>query len=49
MAFKYWLFVGLVLFAVRFWLSRRDRIELQRVLALLAVVAVAYLFRRLLL
>jgi hypothetical protein len=42
MAFKYWLFVGLVLFAVRFWLSRRDQIELRRVLALLAVVAVAY-------
>jgi hypothetical protein len=42
MALKYWLFVGLVLFAVRFWLSRRDRSDLWQALALLAVVVASY-------
>ena len=41
-ALKYWFVVGLVLFAVRIWLSRQDRSDLGRALALLAVVAAAY-------
>ena len=41
-ALKYWFFVGLVLFAVRFWLARNDRSDFRRTLALLAVVAAAY-------
>ncbi len=41
-ALKYWFAVGLVSFAVRIWLSRQDRPDLQRALALLAVVAAAY-------
>jgi len=39
---KYWFFVGLALFAIRLWLSRHDRSDLQRGLALLAVVAASY-------
>jgi hypothetical protein len=42
LALKYWFFVGLALFAVRFWLSRRNRSELVRALGLLAAVAAAY-------
>jgi hypothetical protein len=42
MALSYWFLAGLLLFAVRFWLSRHDRSELLRALALLAVVAAAY-------
>jgi hypothetical protein len=41
-ALKYWFAVGPVLFAVRIWLSRQDRPDFQRALALLAVVAAAY-------
>ena len=41
-ALKYWFFVGLALFAIRLWLSRHDRSDLQRGLALLAVVAASY-------
>jgi hypothetical protein len=42
MALKYWFFVGLILFAVRFWLSRHNRPDFRCALALLAVVAAAY-------
>ena len=41
-ALKYWFLVGLILFAVRFLLSRHDQSDFRRALALLAVVAAAY-------
>jgi hypothetical protein len=41
-ALKYWFAIGMILFAVRIWLSRQDRSDLQRALALLVVVAAAY-------
>jgi hypothetical protein len=41
-ALRRWFVLGLMLFAVRFWLSRHDRSDLQRALALLATVAAAY-------